>query len=241
MVALLALPGLGLALPLARDVSPSIPLALGSAFRRAAETALDSLGYALGAALLATALAVWLAAAAGRSPRLRCAVLALAVVQLATPVAAPALGLASLAASAPAWADPVLRGPAAVALALALRFLPVASLLLLRSWSTTAPSRVEAAALHGVSLGAFSRRVLLPALAPGLAASTAAVALLAASDVVAVLLLHPPGRPSLALAIFTIMANARESTVAALCLVYLVSAGALGAMLAAGARAAGRP
>jgi hypothetical protein len=48
--------------------------------------------------------------------------------------------------------------------------------------------------------------------------------LLASADVGSVLLLHPPGEASIPLAIFTVMANAPERTVAALCLVYLVAA-----------------
>ena len=236
----LVLPAVGLALPLWREPSPSLARAFEAAFGRASETALDSIGYALGAGALAALLALALAVAAGRSPRLRAVVLALAVVLLAIPVAAPALGLVTFAASAPGWADPVLRGPLAVWLALGLRFLPVASLLMLRAWSSTAPAWFEVAALHGISLKAFAGRVLLPALAPGLTVALGIVALLAASDVVAVLLLHPPGRPSLALAIFTVMANAPETTVAALCVAYLLVGGALAIGIAGRARALGR-
>jgi ABC-type Fe3+ transport system permease subunit len=53
------------------------------------------------------------------------------------------------------------------------------------------------------------------------------VALLGAADVGTILLLHPPGRPNLSLAIFTIMGNAPESLVAALCLLYMTTAGAV--------------
>ena len=61
------------------------------------------------------------------------------------------------------------------------------------------------------------------------------VALLATADIGTVLLLHPPGQDSFPLAIFTVMANARESVVASLCLVYILAAGglvALGCMVA---------
>jgi iron(III) transport system permease protein len=202
---------------------------------------LDSLGYALGASALSAGLALALAAAAGRSARLQGAVLALSVVLLAIPASAPALGLVALAAAAPGWADPVLRGPLMVSVALGLRFLPVASLLMLRAWSATSPAWFEAAALHGVPVRAFAGRVLLPALAPGLILAVALAALLAASDVVAVLLLHPPGRPSFALSIFTVMANAPETTVAALCVVYLLASGTLAAGIAGRAYALRRP
>jgi len=237
---LLMLPAVGLALPLWHAPSTSLAGAFEVAFARASDTAFDSLGYALGAGALAAGLALALAAAAGRSARLQGAVLALSVLLLAIPAAAPALGLAALAAAAPGWGDPVLRGPLMVVIALGLRFLPVAALLMLRAWSSTAPAWFEAAALHGISLRAFAGRVLLPALAPGLLLSVALVGLLSASDVVAVLLLHPPGRPSFALSIFTVMANAPETTVAALCLVYGVAAGALVAAIAGRARALNR-
>jgi ABC-type Fe3+ transport system permease subunit len=235
--ALWILPAAGLALPLGREPLDSLAPAFGAAFARASDTALDSLGYTLGASALAAGLALVLAAAAGRSRALQGAVLALAVVLLAIPAAAPALGLASLAAAAPAWTDPVLRGPFAVWIALALHFLPVASLLMLRAWSSTAPAWFEAAALHGVSLATFAGRVLRPALAPGLWLAASLVALLAASEVVTVLLLHPPGRPSFALSVFTVMANAPEKHVAALCVVYLMVLGALLAAIAGCARA----
>ena len=47
------------------------------------------------------------------------------------------------------------------------------------------------------------------------------VGLLATADVGTVLLLHPPGQDSLPLTIFTVMANAPESLVASLCLIYM--------------------
>jgi hypothetical protein len=53
------------------------------------------------------------------------------------------------------------------------------------------------------------------------------VALLATADISTLLLLHPPGERSLPLAIFTVMANAPESLVASLCLVYVGAAAAL--------------
>jgi ABC-type Fe3+ transport system permease subunit len=53
------------------------------------------------------------------------------------------------------------------------------------------------------------------------------VALLASAEVGTVLLLHPPGEASLPLALFTIMANAPEATVASLAVVYVAIAAAL--------------
>jgi ABC-type Fe3+ transport system permease subunit len=62
---------------------------------------------------------------------------------------------------------------------------------------------------------------------PTAGVTTLLVALLATADIGTVLLLHPPGKPSLPLAIFTVMANARESLVASLCLVYILTAAGL--------------
>jgi len=67
----------------------------------------------------------------------------------------------------------------------------------------------------------------LPLALPTIGIGTLLVALLATADIGTVLLLHPPGQDSFPLAIFTVMANARESFVASLCLVYIIAAGAL--------------
>ena len=64
-------------------------------------------------------------------------------------------------------------------------------------------------------------------MSPGLGLSVLLVGLLATADVGTVLLLQPPGETSFPLAIFTIMANAPESLVASLCLLYVLVAGGL--------------
>jgi ABC-type Fe3+ transport system permease subunit len=143
------------------------------------------------------------------------------------PPAFQALGLAHMATAAPAWADPLLRSRLTVCVALGVRFVPVAALLALRAWGSTSPSWVLAGAVHGLPLHTYLRRVALPLMLPSALMATLLVALLATADVGTVLLLHPPGETSLPLAIFTVMANARESTVAALCLVYVAAAAAL--------------
>ncbi|MCP4902179.1 MAG: hypothetical protein GY906_34865, partial [bacterium] len=105
-----------------------------------------------------------------------------------------------------------------------LRLAPLAIVLLLRAWGATAPSWTHAAAVSGVTLTSFLRRVLLPVLGPALAISALLVALLASADVTSVLLLAPPGHSSFSLRIFTVMANAPQSLVAALCCVQLAVA-----------------
>src|SRR5262249_28490409 len=84
-----------------------------------------------------------------------------------------------------------------------------------------------AAAVHGVPLTQYLRRVVVPFLLPTAALALLLVVLLALADIGTVHLLAPPGESSLPLTIFTVMANTRETRVAALCLVYLALAAAL--------------
>jgi ABC-type Fe3+ transport system permease subunit len=148
----------------------------------------------------------------------------------AMPPAMTALGLVYLGADAPAWADPILRSRLTVCVALGLRFLPVAAVIGLWASGSASPSWAQAAGLHGVPLGTYLRRILLPFLLPAGLLSCMLIALLATADIGTVLLLHPPGAGSLPLAIFTVMANAPQSLVASLCVIYV----ALAALLVAG-------
>jgi ABC-type Fe3+ transport system permease subunit len=92
------------------------------------------------------------------------------------------------------------------------------------SWS-------DAAKVHGVRRFTFVWRVALPWLARWAWPAAGLAALLAIGDVGTVLLLHPPGRGTLPLAIFTVMANAPEALVATLCLLYVGLAGAIALVL----------
>ena len=91
----------------------------------------------------------------------------------------------------------------------------------MRSFGTSSPSWANIAAVHGVRLPVYFRKVLLPWLAPSLLVAGVLSALISTSDVTSALLLHPPGEGSFPLAIFSVMANAPESLTAALCLLYL--------------------
>jgi ABC-type Fe3+ transport system permease subunit len=146
---------------------------------------------------------------------------------LALPPSLSALGWIYLSNVSPASLDPVLRSSLTVGLALAFHLFPIATIFAMRSLGASSVSWVDAAAVHGVSLSAFARRVGVPWMAPALLLGALLVALLATADVSSVLLLHPPGNGSLPLAIFTVMANAPESLVGALCLAYVGGAGAL--------------
>jgi iron(III) transport system permease protein len=222
-------------LVLAETLAPIIglilPLLGGSALLRAwrevARTGGNTVVYALGAGAVATVLGLLVAVCVGRNDRLRAFSLGVCLALFALPPALVALGVIQIAAAAPAWADPFLRSRLTVCLALGLRFFPVTAVLGMRAWSSMPVSWALAAGVHGVPMGTYLRKVLLPFLLPSAAVGLLLVALLATADVGSVLLLHPPGASSLPLAIFTVMANAPESLVASLCLVYLAAAAGL--------------
>jgi ABC-type spermidine/putrescine transport system permease subunit II len=93
---------------------------------------------------------------------------------------------------------------------------------MMRAVGTMSPSWTDAAKVHGVRRGRFLLRVILPLLAPAVLVGLLLVTVLAAADITTTHLLQPTtGRPSLPLAIFTVMANSPEGLVASLCLIYL--------------------
>jgi ABC-type Fe3+ transport system permease subunit len=121
----------------------------------------------------------------------------------------------------PSWLDWLTRSRLTVCVVLGLRFFPVATIIALRSWGSLSASWTQAAALHGVATTKYLARVILPHMLPAFAAAILLIGLVATADVGSVLLLHPPGQGSLPLGIFAVMANAPESLVASLCLVYV--------------------
>jgi ABC-type Fe3+ transport system permease subunit len=185
---------------------------------------MNTLVYAVVAGSLATFIGLGFALCVGRHRFLLMMTLIWLAALFVLPPALGALGLLRIRGAAPASLNALLSTRLAVATTLAMRFVPIAALLLIRAWGSTAPSWTHVAAVQGVRLSTYLSRVTLPALYPAIAVVAVLVALLAASDVVTVLLLHPPGEASLPLAIFTIMANAPESLVASLCLVQIIIA-----------------
>jgi ABC-type Fe3+ transport system permease subunit len=222
VVAGTVLPLAGLTLPLLQGRAE-----LGRAWVEVRRTGINTVLYAGGSAAVAAMLGLALAFCVGRSRLLCILSLAVCLLLFALPSALATLGIAQLAAAAPAWADPVLRSRLTVCLALGLHFFPVAALLGLRTWGSMPASWALAAGVHGVPLGRYVLRVVLPHFLPSGVAAVLLVGLLATADVDTVLLLHPPGMPSLPLAIVTIMSNAPEGLVASLCLVYIAIAAGL--------------
>jgi iron(III) transport system permease protein len=212
------LPLLGLVLPVFRHIE------FGRASRELARTGGDTLVYAFGAAIVAVILSLALAFFVGRSTRLRIASITAALILFSVPSALTALGLMQISTSAPAWTDPLLRSSATVCGALGFRFFPIVAILAVRAWGSTSASWTAAAAVHGVSLGRYLCKIALPAVLPVIAVAALLVSLLATAETGTVLLLQSPGRSSFPLAIFTIMANAPESLVATLCLLYVAVA-----------------
>ncbi len=191
------------------------------AWQEAARTLPDTLIYVAGSGILAAVAGCVLAFCAGRQRRLRAVVLGGLVVIFALPPSMGALGLVTAAADAPPALDGVLRSRFTVVLWLSLRLFPVVAIFAMRSLAGMSPSWAMAAAVHGVTLRVYLWRVLAPWLGPAAAVSCVLVGLLALGDISSMLLLHPPGRGSLPLAIFTVMANAPESLSASLSLIYI--------------------
>ena len=220
IVTAVLLPILGLTFPATSNGAEWFPRALSEAARTAGNTVL----YASGAGLIAVFLGFVLALAVGRDAGRQRFVIAACFFVLCLPPALLNLGLIRITAAVPAWTDPIFRSQFAMCLVLGLRVFPIAAVLALRSWASAAPSWTHAAALHGVSLPVYARRILVPHLLPAATAAFMLCGLLALADIGTALLLHPPGAASFPLAIFTVMANAPEALVAWLALVYVGTA-----------------
>jgi len=186
-------------------------------------TATDTFLYATGSGLIAVLAALLIAVWTGRHVWRQRLVLTLLFISLAVPPAWPALMWIQWINAAPASLDWLTRGRFPVCLSLAMRFVAVAFVLILRRWNAFPRSGSMAAKLHGVPRFRFFYLVMFPHLATALATAAGLVAILASGEITLTLLLHPPGEQSLPLAIFTIMANAPEALVATLCLVYVAS------------------
>ena len=222
----LGIPALGLCLPALNN-----PM-LGRAGQVIQRTVGQTIVYSGGAGLIAVALATGLALAVRERPKWRLAVVGILLALFTLPPALGALGVVQSATKGPPQLDWLIRGQFTVSLILGLRFLPIATLAMMRAVGSLSTGWTDAARLHGVSSTRFHRRVILPLLKPALLVSFVLVVVLATADITTVLLLHPPGRMSLPVALFTVMANSPEGLTASLCLLYL---GAVTLLMAAAA------
>ena len=216
------LPALGLVFPLRRWTH------VVRACEDLIHTGTNTLMYAAGAGIFAAGLGLVLAFCTGREERLRRLAIGVCLTLFALPPMLLSLGIVRGVAHMPAWTDPVLRSRLSVCLALGMRFFPVAALLALRSWGTMSPSLARAAGIHGVPLGRYFWRTVLPLQRTAIVTTVLLVGLLASAEIGMILLLCPPGEESLPLHIFQIIGYpAPSSRLAALCAVDLALAVAM--------------
>jgi len=211
----IGIPAVGLCLPALNN-----PM-LGRAGQEIERTVGQTIVYSGEAALIAIFLSTALALAVRENAKWRLAVLGILLALFTLPPALGALGVVQTATKGPPQLDWLTRSQFTVSLILGLRFLPIATLAMMRAVGSLSTTWTDAAKLHGVSSTRFLWRVILPMLKPALLASFVLVVVLATADITTVLLLHPPGRMSLPVALFTVMANSPEGLIASLCLLYL--------------------
>ena len=212
----IVIPTIGLCLPAAQN--PQVERAMA----KASDTVGTTILFTAGAAFVAVVLATVIATTASSKYRMRLIALAVLLSLLAMPPALAAIGVTQVATQAPLQFDWLLRSRITVMLVLGLRFLPVATVTMMRAIGSLSPTWTEAARLHGVTSHRFFFGVTLPNVAPAIIVSALLVMVLAASDITTTHLLQPPGAQSLPVAIFTVMANSPEGLVASLCLLYLL-------------------
>lgn len=216
LVVSVVLPTIGLCLPAAQN-----PM-IARAAAKVGDTAGTTLVFTGGAAAVAVILATSVAFAASENARVRLTALAVLLALLAMPPALAAIGVSRVATQAPPQLDWLTRSQLTVALILGLRFLPVATVAMMRAVGSLSPSWTDAARVHGVSAPRLFVCVILPNLTSAIVVSLLLVMVLAAADITTTHLLQPPGSQSLPVAIFTVMANSPEGLVASLCLLYLL-------------------
>jgi iron(III) transport system permease protein len=189
---------------------------------------------ALLAALLSVPLGMAVAPALGSTSRHAGWWWSLVVVPLAVPSPLVGIGLVTIwnRAEMPpvygTWMMPVL---AALA-----RFAPIAAIVLRAQLRRLDPAMIEAARVLEASRARIWLRVVLPLMAPGLAAAAAAVFALTAGELGATLIVTPPGRATLTLRIYNFLHYGASDMVGGLCLVMtglVMGAGILGVLLVA--------
>ncbi|WP_243373296.1 ABC transporter permease subunit [Geotalea sp. SG265] len=96
--------------------------------------------------------------------------------------------------------------------------LPVAALILSATVRQISPSLEEAAEISGAQWGRTFTRIIMPQMAIGLGAAIVVAFILAFGEIGATVLVTPPGSSTLPIHIYTMIANAPSSHVAALAL-----------------------
>ena len=215
---ILGIPFLGLIKPLVRGFS------LDYALRELLRTGFNTVFYALSAGLVGTAIATSIILLFGRILRAT-QIISLALFILVVPATFLAVSIIQMGSTLSASWDWLFRSRLIIGLVLGVHFCPIAILLILKRYNAISDSWFDAAKTSGVPRLKFIVRVIVPFLLPAIVLSAFIISLLASAEIGTVLLLRPPGEDSFPLRIFTVMANASESVVSTLCLLYVGLAG----------------
>jgi len=217
---ILIIPFLGLITPLLQGFE------FEYAFQELIRTGANTLFYALGAGFIGVFIATTLILLLGRRLKTRI-IISIALFIIVIPSTFLAVSIIQIGSALPASWDWLFRSRLIVALALGIHFSPIAILLILKRYTAISDAWFDAASCAGVPKFKFIRFVIAPFLAPAIILSIFVISLLASAEIGTVLLLRPPGEDSFPLTIFTVMANASETLVSTLCLLYVGLSGIL--------------
>ncbi len=216
---------LQLGVPAAGLIAPAISMPdLTAIMNVISRTGANSLVYATGTAAVATLSGTGAAFCMNKSALHRYFGTVSMLVIFSLPATLTALGFSAIGTISPAWADFIFRSRAAVCLSQGLRLFPITALLVMRALNSMPSSWAWAAELHGISLGRYFLKIILPVISVPMLAGFLITALFSQADISTLLLLHPPGSQNLPLAILTIMANAPRTLIAQLDLIYMALA-----------------
>jgi ABC-type Fe3+ transport system permease subunit len=213
---IIGVPLIGLFKPLLQELD------LIYALKTLQRTGGNTLFYSTIAGIFSTLLALLLVLLTAQYKQGKVILIMCSLLFLVLPSSFVALNVIEWSTSVSAVWDWLFRGKFLVGAVLAFRFFPIATLLIIKRYTTISPSWFDTAKQSGVPKIKFYSQVIIPFLTPALALSVLIVTLLATAEISTVLLLRPPGEDSFPLAIFTVMANASEVKVASLCFVYFV-------------------
>jgi iron(III) transport system permease protein len=169
-------------------------------------------------ATLIVALSALLGYGIGRAPtRLRTMVELALLVVFAVPSTVVGIGLIDLW-NRPGLPGEIYKSPLIILIGYLARFVPVAALILAANVRQTPLSLEEAAAVAGAPWPKAFGRIVLPQLRAGLLAAWVVAFIFAFGELGATVLVAPPGTSTLPVQIYTLIANAPSSEVAALAL-----------------------
>ncbi len=185
------------------------------------ETFMDSLIFSAVGAGLAVLGGASMAILSLRQRSVGLFLIGLNVIIFSLPTVLFALGLIAWGTKTNSYFDTFFRGPMTVCILLGLHLMPIAFFFLYRKIHLMSPTWTKVAALNGQSFWKTMISLYLPFTMPALLTAFGMCGLLSLSEVTGVILLRPPGTDSFVSRLFTVMANAPESKVAAMCFLLL--------------------